>query len=96
MRHTLKEAARIGAKGSVIALDLYSNNFVKKTGKKFSGFFKPTGEFFHFELDMKGYTEKELEEKIKTFLKECNLSLKKIEIMGKLDDPFGVLVEAVV
>ena len=95
VRHTLREISRVAAKGSIVACDLYANKFVRKTGRQFKVFLKPTGELFHFGLDMEGGLDNGLQERVETFLKECGLKLQKMEVIGRFDDPFGVLIEAV-
>jgi len=96
VRNTLRRFAEIGAPGSVVALDLYSQTFVDMVKKRGAGIYEnTTGEVFGFGLDLAADPRGIVE----SFLDEAHLKLDRIEVCGnkvKGKEPLAALVEAVV
>lgn len=95
VRNTLQKVSEIGAPGSVIAFDLCTPEFIESLKKKGGSVYKMTGESLHFGLDFGSDPERS----VRTFLRDANLSLGRMQLCGdraKKKEPFVALVEAVI
>jgi methyltransferase (TIGR00027 family) len=96
VRNTLRRVSEIGASGSILALDLYSQNFVDMAKKRGGGIYKnTTGEVFSFGLDL----ATDPRDGVESLLNEAHLKLRRVEFCGdkiKGKEPLVALVEAVV
>lgn len=94
VRNILQSISKLGARGSIIALDLYSHDFVEWAKKRGGQIYKKTtGETFNFSLDLSANALRSVE----TFLESVNLELARTEICGgktQKRKPICALVEA--
>ena len=96
VRKTLQRISEISTSGSILALDLYSNSFVKLMKKPAEGVYKnTTGETLGFGLDLATDPKNSVEE----ILNDANFQVSQIRLCGDKregKEPLVALVEATV